>query len=176
MSEQIMHSKNSRKHLELSLQIPPRPIDSSENSNLNGNGSLHSYSSSSGSSSARGFFRGRSFKNQISTHDESSSLLDSGLSATTDRAMVPENASLANYIAKLAWKRCVSLPVTHGSKLSPSVSSPAKEVVCSEHHPSHVKFLFYFKCLLGFFSCCLNLLSILNCYGKCLLALLHYGD
>eukprot|EP00268_Persea_americana_P010481 TRINITY_DN1425_c1_g1_i1.p1 TRINITY_DN1425_c1_g1~~TRINITY_DN1425_c1_g1_i1.p1 ORF type:complete len:458 (-),score=82.76 TRINITY_DN1425_c1_g1_i1:270-1643(-) len=136
-SEHIMHLENSWTPAELSLQIPPRPIDFCPSGNLNGKNPLHSQSSSRGSSSARSIFRGRSFKNQISIHDESNSLLDSGLAATTNRAMVPENASLTNYIAALSWKRCMSLPVTHGSKLSPSLSGSAKEMACCELQPSH---------------------------------------
>lgn len=133
-NKQVLDSESGKKRVGLSLNIPSGPTDFS--SNHGGKGLLHSHGPSRDGSSSRGFLHGPSFQNQIPTPDDRSSLLESGLSATRDSTVVPENGRLSTYIATLAWKRCVSLPVTRGSKFSPSICSPTREMACTEQDTS----------------------------------------
>ncbi|XXG83334.1 hypothetical protein AAC387_Pa10g1113 [Persea americana] len=133
--EEVMPLQHNAKRVNLSIHIPPRPMISG--SKPNGKGPVHMDGYSKGSSLARGFFRGPSFKNQVPVLNERTPLLRQNHGTGSD-PIVPENSSLANYIAALSWKRCVSLPVTHKSNLSPSVSISSRETTYNgQQHPSH---------------------------------------
>lgn len=134
--KEVMPLQHNAKLVNLSVHIPPRPMI--YGSNPNGTGLVHMDGySNKGSSLARGFFRGPSFKNQVPVLNERTPLLRPNHGTGSD-PIVPENSSLANYIAALSWKRCVSLPVTHKSNLSPSVSISSRETAHNgQQHPSH---------------------------------------
>ncbi|XP_058076013.1 uncharacterized protein LOC131224718 isoform X2 [Magnolia sinica] len=133
-NNELTQSEHSGRRADLSLQIPPRQICFS--TNLNRKGPPQSLGSSQGSSSASGSLRGLTFKNQAPMPNERSPLLNSDSTPRPDLA-IPENASLASYIAALTWKRCVSLPVTPASNLSPSISSSAREPTRNDQPPSY---------------------------------------
>ncbi|XP_077219413.1 RING/U-box superfamily protein isoform X2 [Tasmannia lanceolata] len=134
ITKDVARSELSRKRADLSLQIPPGPMDYT--SNRNGKGQVQFHGSSIVASSEGVFLHGLSFKNQVSAVDKRSSLLDSDPAATSESRVVPENASLSTYIAALPWKKCASLPVTPASVLSPSISNSGWEKTCSEQNPS----------------------------------------
>lgn len=133
-NKKVTPLKHTPKRGDLSLKIPSKPVYFGSNSN--GKGPVSLESSSRGSSSARGLSQGPSFKNQVMVVDERTPLLNSDHDAGSDM-IIPEDASLASYIAALTWKRCVSLPVTPATNMSPSVSISAGETRYSEQHPPH---------------------------------------
>lgn len=115
----------SSRRLDLSLKIPPRPLGFG--SSRNGQASLQSQGSSKGSSSPGGFFRGLSFKKKsANSSGEKSSLLGS------DPERAPENSNIVNVPSTFSWQRCASLPVSHATRFSPSVSMPASARVSTE--------------------------------------------
>ncbi|TXG71869.1 hypothetical protein EZV62_000448 [Acer yangbiense] len=125
LNEEFSNQEPSGRHLDLSLQIPPKPLGfgSSRNEKV-----LQSQGSYKGSSpSLGGFFWGVSFKkkNVVSTGERSS--------LSTDSQPAPESPNIANVSSAFSWQRCVSLPVTPAPKLfSPSVSTPASAKMSSE--------------------------------------------
>ena len=131
LNEEFSNQEPSGRRLDLSLQIPPKPIGfgSSRNGKV-----LQSQDSYKGSSpSPGGFFRGLSLKEKsaVSTSERSS--------LSTDSQPAPESPNIANVSSAFSWQRCVSLPVTPASKLlSPSVSTPASARVPSEQDKLNV--------------------------------------
>ncbi|CAH8353342.1 unnamed protein product [Eruca vesicaria subsp. sativa] len=111
-------------HLDLSMQITPRPIPFA--GVRNPKSSLKSTSSfkTGTTSSPRGILRNLSFKKKVVVaHPESqrSSLLSPPLMETA------QNPTTSPY-----WKRCLSLPSRHASKLSPKASAHVSISVTSE--------------------------------------------
>ncbi|XP_050216109.1 uncharacterized protein LOC126667190 isoform X2 [Mercurialis annua] len=102
---------------DLLVKVPPRPAGFG--TSRSGKGFTHTQNSSKGSSSSGGFLRALSFKNKISVPDAESSFL-----LNSDAKTSPDSPVLANLRAAFSWQRCTSLPVTHASNLSPSVSTP----------------------------------------------------
>lgn len=130
-NEAIINSGTSVRRSDLSLQIPPR--HGGFGNSRSGKGLLQSPSVTNGSSSSGGFIRGLSFKKKVTAPDaEKSSLLRS------DPKKAPESPVLANFVSKLSWERCTSLPVTHASNMSPSVSMPASARTYGEQSKSNV--------------------------------------
>ncbi|XP_010464202.1 PREDICTED: uncharacterized protein LOC104744795 isoform X1 [Camelina sativa] len=135
-TEDVPSSQSSETHLDLSIQIPPRPIPFG--SGRNPKSSLKSTSSfkSGTTSSPRGILRNLSLKKKVSSQTESerSSLLSPGLMETVQKPTTPTSTT-SPY-----WKRCLSLPSRHAAKLSPVVSTqvsagmpgepPNKDYVC----------------------------------------------
>ncbi|KAF8387939.1 hypothetical protein HHK36_026604 [Tetracentron sinense] len=129
-SEEVTPSGSNGKRVDLSLQIPSRPVGFG--SSRSGKGLPHFQDSSKVGSSLEGFWRGLSLKNKVAVPDcERSSLLSPGPRA------IPESPVLANFLSEFSWKRCTSLPVTPASNLSPSVSTPATARTSSEHYKLH---------------------------------------
>lgn len=141
LHKEDMPLEHDAKQVDLSLHIPPTSMSSG--SKPNGKVPVQMDGSSKAGSLARGFLRGQRFKNQVSVVDERTPLINSDHGTRLD-PIVPENSSLANYIAALSWERCVSLPVTHKSNLSPSVSSSSRETTYSGQH-SHVSLFLHFE-------------------------------
>ncbi|KAM7463032.1 hypothetical protein LguiA_031153 [Lonicera macranthoides] len=130
-NEVIINSGTSVRRSDLSLQIPPR--HGGFGNSRSGKGLLQSPSVTNGSSSSVGFIRGLSFKKKVTAPDaEKSSLLRS------DPYKAPESPVLANFMSKLSWERCTSLPVTHAPNLSPSVSMPASARTYREQSKSNI--------------------------------------
>ncbi|KAL5782391.1 hypothetical protein ACOSP7_007420 [Xanthoceras sorbifolium] len=125
LNEEFSQPEPSGRRLDLSLQIPPKPLGfgSSRNEKV-----LHqSQGSYKGSSLPGGFFRGLSFKKKGATlASERSSLLG------TDSQPSLESPNMANVSSAFSWQRCTSLPVTPASKFSPSVSMPASARMSGE--------------------------------------------
>ncbi|TXG71861.1 hypothetical protein EZV62_000440 [Acer yangbiense] len=107
LNEEFSNREPSGRRLDLSLQIPPKPLGfgSSRNGKV-----LQSQGSYKGSSpSPGGFFWGLSFKKKsaVSTSERSS--------LSTDSQPAPESPNIANVSSAFSWQRCVSLPVTLAS-------------------------------------------------------------
>ncbi|CAH2054846.1 unnamed protein product [Thlaspi arvense] len=106
-------------HVDLSIQIPPRPVPFV--GGRNPKSSLKSTSSfkSGSASSPRGILRNLSLKKKVVAQPESerSSLLSPGLMETAKKPHT-EGSTTSPY-----WKRCLSLPSRHAAKLSPVVSA-----------------------------------------------------
>lgn len=121
-------SQPSGTHLDLSIQIPPRPVQFG--SGRNPKGLLKSTSSfkSGSSSSPRGILRNLSLKKKVvsQTESERSSLLSPGLMETVKK---PNTASSTT---SPYWKRCLSLPSRQATKLSPVVSTQVSAWVPGE--------------------------------------------
>lgn len=129
-------SQPSGTHLDLSIQIPPRPIPFGDGRNPKS--SLKSTSSFKGgsTSSPRGILRNLSLKKKVNSQTESerSSLLSPGLMETVKKLNTPSSKS-SPY-----WKRCLSLPNRHAAKLSPVVSSQVPAGVPGE--PPNVSYCY----------------------------------
>ncbi|WCJ23560.1 RING/U-box superfamily protein [Euphorbia peplus] len=109
---------NARR-LDLSVQIPPRPIGFGTNRSTKG--PIPSQNSSKGStnSSSGGLFRALSFKKKAALPEgERSFLLNS------DSEMAPKSPVMATLKTAFSWQRCTSLPARHVSNLSPSAPTP----------------------------------------------------
>ncbi|KAG7581528.1 Zinc finger RING-CH-type [Arabidopsis suecica] len=124
-TEDVPSSQSTETHLDLSIQIPLRPIPFGNGRNPKS--SLKSTSSfkSGSSSSPRGILRNLSLKKKVISQPESerSSLLSPGLMETAKKP----NATTSPY-----WKRCLSLPNRHAAKLSPVVSTQVSAGVPGE--------------------------------------------
>ncbi|XP_065863544.1 uncharacterized protein [Euphorbia lathyris] len=107
------------RRLDLSVQIPPRPVGFGPN--RSGKGPIQSQNSSKvTNSSSGGLLRGLSFKKKAALPDgERSFLLNS------DSEMPPKSPVMATLKSTFSWQRCTSLPpARHASNFSPSVSTP----------------------------------------------------
>lgn len=113
----------------LTLQIPSIPIYTGNHEY--GDRLIQPQGPPFGSSLPGGFSGGGSLKNKTVVHDcETSSLLKPEFAANPDGRLSTEHTVLANVVAALSWKRCLSLPTTSTSNISPS--SPAKEKIYNE--------------------------------------------
>ncbi|XP_044484423.1 uncharacterized protein LOC123210241 isoform X2 [Mangifera indica] len=120
----------SAKRRDLSLQIPPRPM--SFGSSRSGKAAFQSQGSCNGSLSPGVFLRGLSIKKKSPVSDvERSSLLGND-SQTALASPIGANISSA-----FSGHRCISLPVTPASKLSPSFYLPASARTSGEQQKSH---------------------------------------
>ncbi|KAJ4955957.1 hypothetical protein NE237_012740 [Protea cynaroides] len=129
-NKDVALSGPSERRLDLSLQIPPKLIGFGNNCGVKG--VLQSQNSFKGGLSPRTFLRGVSFKHKAAAPEsERRSLLN------PDPAAVPESSDMANSSAEHSWKRCVSLPVTPASKLSPLVSTSTAATKWVEQQKSH---------------------------------------
>lgn len=121
-------SQSIETHLDLSIQIPLRPIPFGNGRNPKS--SLKSTSSfkSGSTSSPRGILRNLSLKKKVISQPESerSSLLSPGLMETAKKP------NAAGSTASPYWKRCLSLPNRHAAKLSPVVSTQVSAGVPGE--------------------------------------------
>ncbi|KAH8495073.1 hypothetical protein H0E87_018306 [Populus deltoides] len=125
-SNEVSNPEPSGRRLDLSLQVPPRPVGFG--TSRSGKGLLHSQNSYKGSS-PRGFLRTLSLKKKAAAPDgERSSLL------TADYKTAPDSPIMASFKSAFSWNRCTSLPVTPASNLSPSVSMPASARMPGESH------------------------------------------
>ncbi|XP_068642554.1 uncharacterized protein [Aristolochia californica] len=122
------HLEQCGKRINLSLQIPKRPMGFANNGNVKV--PVHSQGPLS-SSSLRGISQVHSFKNASPVINERSSLLN------PDDCLIPESASLATYIRALSWKRSSSLPVTPASTFSPAISASDSTRTCRGQLPEH---------------------------------------
>ncbi|CAH8361617.1 unnamed protein product [Eruca vesicaria subsp. sativa] len=119
-TEDFKSSQSSGTNLDISIQIPLRPLPfvggHSPKSSLK---SITSFKSRSTSSSPRGILRNLSLKKKVAAHPESerSSLLSPG-SMETSKPLNTDGLTTSPY-----WKRCLSLPSKHAAKLSPVVSA-----------------------------------------------------
>lgn len=117
---------------DISLQIPPRH---SGFGSIRGRTLDHSQSFSRGIPSPRALLRALSLKRKSNTADaERSSLLNS------DPKAAPGSPNMANSTSAMSWQRCTSLPVTHATNLSPSVSTPASARTYNEQPKRHVSY------------------------------------
>uniref|UniRef100_A0A1J3DYK5 ERAD-associated E3 ubiquitin-protein ligase DOA10 n=1 Tax=Noccaea caerulescens TaxID=107243 RepID=A0A1J3DYK5_NOCCA len=109
----------SETHLDLSIQIPPRPIPFVGCRNPKSSLMSTSPFKSGSTSSPRGILRSLSLKKKVVAQPESerSSLLSPGLMETAKKSN-PAGSTTSHY-----WKRCLSLPSRHAAKLSPVVSA-----------------------------------------------------
>ncbi|KAJ9181983.1 hypothetical protein P3X46_006023 [Hevea brasiliensis] len=128
-NEEVSTPEPGGRRLDLSVQIPPRPIGFG--TSRSGKGLIHSQNSSKGSSSSGGLLRGLSFKKKgvVVVPDgetERSFLINS------DPTTAPDSPVMASL--RSAWKRCTSLPVKPASNLSPSVSTPISARMHGESH------------------------------------------
>lgn len=128
-----------RTHLDLSIQIPLRPIPflAGHNSNSSLKSSSNSFKSSSTCYySPRGILRNLSLKKKVVAHPESerSSLLSPGPMETAKTSNTAGLTTTSPY-----WKRCLSLPSRHAAKLSPVV--PAQGPVGVPGEPPKVSSL-----------------------------------
>ncbi|CAN6922093.1 unnamed protein product [Brassica oleracea var. botrytis] len=106
-TEDVSSSQPSGTHLDLSVQVPSRA-----KSSLKSTSSFKSVSTSS----PRGILRNLSFKKKVVVaHPESerSSLLSPSLMETPKKPITTSGSTTSPY-----WKRCLSLPSRHASKLS----------------------------------------------------------
>ncbi|XP_048618728.1 uncharacterized protein LOC106389631 isoform X3 [Brassica napus] len=113
-TEDVSSSLQSGTHLDLS--IPSRP-----KSSLKSTSSFKSVTTSS----PRGILRNLSFKKKaVVPHPESerSSLLSPYLMETPIKTIITSGSTTSPY-----WKRCLSLPSRHASKLSPVPAEPPNE-------------------------------------------------
>ncbi|KAF6159040.1 hypothetical protein GIB67_032657 [Kingdonia uniflora] len=109
--------------------IPPRPVGFG--CNRSGAVILQFQGSPKSISTPKSLLQSLSFKKKVPVLDgEESTLLN------TDLNSVPDSPVLTNFISGLSWKRCVSLPVTPAPNLSPSVSTPSTERICSQEQTS----------------------------------------
>lgn len=116
--DDISNSGPSGRRPDISLQVPPKPLGFG--STCGGRVLDHSQSFSKGISSSRGFLRALSFKRKSNVADgERSFLLNSDPKTVVDA----DGGNMAS-ISEIPWSRCTSLPVSHASNLSPSVSTP----------------------------------------------------
>ncbi|CAK9149081.1 unnamed protein product [Ilex paraguariensis] len=128
--DNVMNSRTTVRRSDLSLQIPPTPLGFG--GSRSGKGIIQSPGILNGNSSSGGLFRGLSFKKKAAASDgERSSLLN------PDPKTALESPVLANFMSKLPWQRCASLPVTPASNQSPSVSTPASARSYGEQHKSN---------------------------------------
>ncbi|KAL6970331.1 hypothetical protein U1Q18_030029 [Sarracenia purpurea var. burkii] len=129
---QVINSGPSVRRLDLSLQIPPKPLG--VGGSLSAKSLLQSQDDlNQSSSSSRGFLKRLSFKKKLTTSDgEKGSLLYSDLKAT------PESPLLANFFTS-SWKNSTSLPVTPASNLSPSGSTPVSARTYGERFKSNMR-------------------------------------
>ncbi|XP_052206698.1 uncharacterized protein LOC127811043 isoform X2 [Diospyros lotus] len=117
------------RHSNLSLQIPPKPVGFGNS--RSGKGLLQSQDAMNGGTSSRGFLRALSSKKKFTAcHDERNSLLNS------EPKSASESPVLENFMS--TWKKCISLPVTPASNLSPSVSTPVSARTYIERQTSHI--------------------------------------
>ncbi|CAH8259566.1 unnamed protein product [Arabidopsis lyrata] len=127
-TEDVPSSQSIETHLDLSIQIPLRPIPFGNGRNPKS--SLKSTSSfkSGSTSSPRGILRNLSLKKKVISQPESerSSLLSPGLMETAKKP------NAAGSTASPYWKRCLSLPNRHAAKLSPVVSTQVSAGVPGE--------------------------------------------
>ncbi|XP_043709613.1 uncharacterized protein LOC122658636 [Telopea speciosissima] len=131
-NRKVTLSGPSGRSLDLSLQIPPRSVGLSNSCGVNG--LLQSQNSFKGGFSPRGFLRGVSFKHKAAAPDGERRYL-----LNPDPRAVPESSDMANSSAKPSCKRCVSLPVTPASMLSPSLSTQTTGRKCVEQQKSCLK-------------------------------------
>ncbi|KAG7576264.1 Zinc finger RING-CH-type [Arabidopsis thaliana x Arabidopsis arenosa] len=127
-TEDVPSSQSIETHLDLSIQIPLRPIPFGNGRNPKS--SLKSTSSfkSGSTSSPRGILRNLSLKKKVISQPESerSSLLSPGLMETAKKPNAT-GSTTSPY-----WKRCLSLPNRHAAKLSPVVSTQVSAGVPGE--------------------------------------------
>lgn len=129
-NEVVIDSGPREKRPDLSLQIPPRSVNFVNS--RSGKGLLQSQGSVKGISPSKGLLRGLSFKKKTALPDgERSSLLNS------DSKPTAESPRLSNFMDVFNWKRSNSLPVSHASNLSPSVSTPTSARPYNERPRSH---------------------------------------
>ncbi|XP_057993190.1 uncharacterized protein LOC110670873 [Hevea brasiliensis] len=127
-NEEASNPEPGGRRLDLSVQIPPKPIGFG--TSRSGNGLIHSKNSCKGSSSSGGLLRGLSFKKKGVVPDGERSFL-----LKSDPTTAPDSPVMASL--RSAWKRCTSLPVTPTSNLSPSVSTPISARMPGESHKTH---------------------------------------
>ncbi|KFK38073.1 hypothetical protein AALP_AA3G066200 [Arabis alpina] len=116
-------------HLDLSIQIPLRPVPFGSGCTPKGLlKSTSSFKSGSSSSPRGGILRNLSLKKKLVSQPESerSSLLSLDLMETVKKA------STASSTTSPYWKRCLSLPNRHDTKLSPVVSTQVSAGVPGE--------------------------------------------
>ncbi|KAF2311016.1 hypothetical protein GH714_019106 [Hevea brasiliensis] len=124
-NEEASNPEPGGRRLDLSVQIPPKPIGFG--TSRSGNGLIHSKNSCKGSSSSGGLLRGLSFKKKGVVPDGERSFL-----LKSDPTTAPDSPVMASL--RSAWKRCMSLPVTPTSNLSPSVSTPISARMPGDSH------------------------------------------
>ncbi|GAB2210346.1 hypothetical protein Droror1_Dr00015611 [Drosera rotundifolia] len=124
-SQESYATGSSKKHPNLLLQIPPRPVDFAREQD-------RPTLPHSAKESSRGFLRGLSVKRKSNAADDDrSSLLYSGVKD------VLGSPSLAHVLPRFNWQRCISLPVSHASVPSPSTHTPASAKSAGEQLKSH---------------------------------------
>ncbi|KAK9137022.1 hypothetical protein Sjap_007616 [Stephania japonica] len=115
IKEESASSGHPGRNVDLSLQIPPRPMPSAIIGG--GKGILRPQGSSKGMTLGR-ILPSLSFKKATTVDGETSSLLNP---ESKDASQSP---TLGRFLSAFSRNRCVSLPVTPASVLSPSVSTP----------------------------------------------------
>ncbi|KAJ8767530.1 hypothetical protein K2173_017599 [Erythroxylum novogranatense] len=115
-TEEGLKSGPSGRRLDLSLQIPSRPLGFGTN---RGKGLLESQNSAKGSSSSGGLLRGLSFKKKVGAPDAERSFL-----LNSDPKAVPDSPVIARLKSAFSWHRCTSLPVRREPDLTPSITTP----------------------------------------------------
>ena len=135
INKEVSDNRLHERRPDISLQIPPKPVGFGS---MRGGKTLeHSQSFSRRIPSPGGFLRALSFKRKGNgTDGERSSLLSSDPKTTID-------SHNDNFASAVSWQRCSSLPVTHASNLSPSVSMPASARTYNEQLNSHVGSLIF---------------------------------